>query len=213
MLEKSSMKKQVKLVIMLATWLAMGVITTLSYADDDWKTYTDKNLNFSLHYPANGMITGTGLSVRKNFYLDPLQPIADLVQQAGFENTIIDPHSLVEITFPDYSLILMALNKAPQNTPPPNALPVTAGKYKFYQQHTWDAGMCHHDNYYTYYLPHDAQYLVFIFIISTSCASDVNTPDTSYRLNMNPEDFEKILSTIELNATPPAENFGTAKKP
>ena len=146
-----------------------------------------------------GVISESEETIRNSFYLDPLQPIADLTNDSAFANITVNQKSIVKITFPDHYLIMLALDHAPQNIAPSSAQPIVIGKYTFYQQHSWDAGMCHNYDYYTYFLPHDGQYYAFIFLVTTSCEVDVDSAETRYKLNMNPQDFERILSTLKFS--------------
>lgn len=185
---------------MLTPSIALGVFVLCaitSYADA-WKIYNNPQFGYALHYPANGNLVDVGADVRNGFYLDPLQPIADLTANPAFSQLSIAPHSIVKIVFPDKYLIMLVLDQAPPKTPPPGSQPVSIGKYTFYQRHSWDAGMCHNYDYYTYFLERGSRYYVFIFLFTSNCFANQNTTESSYRANIHTKNLETILNTLQL---------------
>gem|GEM_PF-2779141 len=176
----------------------IGGLFNLSFAAGELKTYSDKQSGYQIQYPVNGRIAATGENVRKGFYLDPLQPVVELMNEGQFANARIDWSSVVKIAFPNKYLIMLVLNNVPANTPPPDSHPIKIGNYTFYQQHSWDAGMCHNYDYYTYFLEQNNRYYVFIFLITKNCFANQNAANSSAHFNINTQEFDNILRTVQL---------------
>jgi len=189
------MKTVFRLVIAFGVFL-LGASTVC--CADAWEIYSSKKFAYELHYPADGGLAGVGEDIRNGFYLDPLQPIADLTSNPAFARVSINPESLVKIVFPDKYLIMLVLNQAPQGTPLPGMQPVSIGQHTFYQRHSWDAGMCHNYDYYTYFLERGSLYYVFIFLFTRNCFANENSADSRYGANISTKNLESILSTVRL---------------
>lgn len=180
--------------------LFLAGLLTSAHADS-WKTYTDKKLGYKIQYPSGAVITSPGLNIRSNFYFDPLQPITDLQHTPGFEAVTINSHSLRKFSWPDKYLMILTMDHMPDNLLPPNAQPIVIHGKTFYQQHSWEAGMCHNYDYFTYYLPDHEHHYVFIFLLTANCFANEKQAEKRYTVNFNTAEFERILASLQLHSS------------
>ncbi len=179
--------------MLLTAWLMA------SAKDITWATYTNKRLGYKIQYPDPATRLEAVEDIRQGFYFDPLQPITDLEHQPGFAGITIMPRSLVKVSFPDKYLIMLILDHIPDETPPPASQTIIINGHRFYQQHSWDAGMCHNYDYFTYYFKNADKYFVFIFLVTNSChANDNFAPLEKSDGHLNTVEFEKILASFQL---------------
>ncbi len=181
--------KKINLVIMT---LILSI--SIGYADE-WKTYANQKLGYEIHYPANGAVTAVGEAVKSNFYLNPLQPVADLLQTPEFANARVNSKSLVKIAFPNYYLIMLSIDHAPKNITLPEAQLINIGRYNFYKQTSADAGMGHDFTYYTYFLRRHEHFYVFLFLIAKNIYRDNDSEKA--QAPQNQQVFQQILSTLK----------------
>lgn len=173
-------------------------VSTLSYADE-WKTYANQKLGYEIHYPANGAVTAVGEAVKNNFYLNPLQPVADLLQTPEFANARVNSKSLVKIAFPNYYLIMLSIDHAPKNIVLPQAQLINIGQYNFYKQYSTDAAMGHDFTYYTYFLRRHDHVYVFLFLLTKNIYTDNGSENAQDPTKVNTQVFEQILSTLKFH--------------